>query len=60
MFQTEDFVTLSDQQKNKSYSGEELVNLNASSTFSIKFESDAFTTYAGFVLRWTCIKPKHN
>ena len=62
MFQTEenyDFVTISYEEKNQTYSGEQLVNQNASSTFSIKFESDDAYTDAGFVLRWICIKPKH-
>ena len=61
IFHTEenyDFVTISNQEKNQSYSGKQLVNQNASSTFSIKFESDEFNTDAGFVLRWTCIQPK--
>ena len=60
MFQTEenDLVTISNQGKNQSYSGKQLVNQTVSSTFAVEFESDAFKTNAGFVLRWTCIKPK--
>ena len=61
MFQTEegyDFVSIADQEKSQRYSGEQLVNQNASSSFYINFKSDRYVTKAGFVLKWTCIKPK--
>ena len=61
MFQTEkyfDVVTISTQEKNRTYSGDQLINRNASSPFAIKFASDDWVTEAGFVLKWTCIKPK--
>ena len=60
MFQTEqgwDFLTISDQENSQGYSGDQLVNQNASSIFSIEFESDGAFTMNGFVLKWTCIKP---
>ena len=67
MFQTEDehydYVTISDQGKRQFYSGKQMVYQNASSSFSIAFHSDDSSDSSrsvryGFILNWTCIKPK--
>ena len=53
-----DVVTISDQEQSQEYKGEQLVNQNASSTFSIAFKKASATTPGGkgFVLKWNCIK----